>query len=85
MILFNCQKCGCDTKTLVVSNGKLVCPDCKSGYNTSISVANSHQYSILGAAGKVSELQKKHINQRTLGSDGKTVVHKNNPSKRWDW
>lgn len=85
MILFTCQKCNCETPTLVVSVGQLVCPDCRFGSKSMGHTPNAHQYSVLGNAGRVSELQKKHIYQRTLASDGKTVVHKSNPSKRWDW
>ena len=79
-----CRKCGSETKALILEGG-LVCRRCygeiksPNTFNASLHIKAGLQ----GEAKNITIAEKNHIMQRTIGSDGQTVVHKNNTKKRW--
>jgi protein-arginine kinase activator protein McsA len=78
-----CPKCKCETKSLIL-DGVLMCRRCYGAVAPRTSNATLHiKAGLQGEAKNITIAEKNHIMQRTLAADGQTVVHKNNPKKRW--
>jgi len=82
--MFTCPSCQKETKTLVVNKMGLGCRACLIR-NSNASVALHVNAGLKGEAKNLTEADKKHFLNRAMGPDGQTCVHKDNPSKRWNF
>ena len=80
--MFTCPKCGIETPKLIGMNGEVGCPNCIE--NSFRSRTDLHQKYTLPSGKKITKAEKRHILDRGLSSDGKTVIHKSNKSE-WKW
>ncbi len=83
--MFDCPHCKSVTDRLIMTGGEgIKCPNCFTNAPR-LSGANYHNKAGLkGKARNLTEVGKKHIWTRGIGSDGKTVVNKNT-GKKWSW
>lgn len=84
--MFTCPHCNTEAKTLIMTGlGYVGCYACSSNTKRT-NDANYHSKAGLGGDAKnITITEKAHILNRSLGADGKTCVHKDNPSKNWSW
>jgi len=81
--MFNCPNCKKETPKLMTSGHGLRCHSCF--VPEKLMSCDTHVRIGTGQARSMTMADHKHIWSRTIGSDGKTLVYKNNPNKRWSW
>ena len=84
--MFTCPHCNQEAKTLIMTGlGYVGCYNCSNTGHSTLGGANYHQRAGLkGVAKVVTEIEKKHIWQRTTSEDGSHIVDKST-GKKWSW
>lgn len=81
--MFTCPNCKAQSPKLISTGHGIKCPACD--VHISFSPAYLHNKAGLGHNAKnVTEVQKRHMWERTIGADNK-VVMRSNPSREWYW
>ena len=84
--MFTCPHCNQEAKTLIMTGlGYVGCYACSGNVRSTVGTANFHQKAGLhGSAKVVTEIEKKHIWNRTTSNDGTHVIDKTS-GKQWKW